>query len=297
MLYSYFLTSKERTLEDAKKELSKSLDKAYELYHALFVLMIDLTNMQDLHLDEAKHKYIPSEEDLNPNMRFVENGFVEALKNNQALEDYKKETPISWQDDYIFMKLMLEKVLNSDIYQEYMSADTTDFKNDCDFWKNILKKVILPDEDFAELLESKSVYWNDDLDIMSTFTIKTINKWAIGGKQDLFNMYKDKEDAAFGEELFMLVVKNRQQYDEIIDMFIQTESWDKDRIPIMDRIILMTAIAEIINFPKIPTRVTMNEYIEIAKYYSTAKSGIFVNGILNTIINYLKKEGTISKTK
>ena len=295
MVYSYLLTEKERTIEDAKKELNKSLDKAYELYHALFVLMIELTRLQDQRIDLAKNKYLPTNEDLNPNMRFVENELIRKLIDNEDLNEYLKEHPVSWQDDNIFLRRMLDKIINSEIYSEYMNNAATDFKNDCEFWRTIMRKVILVDEEFMESLESKSVYWNDDIASMSTFMLKTIKRMEDGISDGMLPMYKDDIDKMFGEELFTYSVRNKKQYNELIDKFVQTELWDTERLAFMDRVIMIVAIAEIINFVSIPTRVTMNEYIEIAKFYSTPKSGQFINGILNSVVNYLKNEGRLLK--
>lgn len=296
MLYSYFLTKKERSVAEATKELAKSLDKAYELYMSLLVLMIDLTSYQDLRLDQAKHKYLPTEEDLNPNTKFVENLFIDKLKNNKSLLEYQKDAHISWQDDDIFIKLMLDKIVNSDIYKDYMAEESRSYEEDCELWRNILKKIILKDEELVDILESKSVYWNDDLSIMGTFALKTIKQFQMdenGG--DIQKMYKDDEDSQFGEKLFLTAIRESEENNDLIDKYIQTDSWDKERIPFMDRVIIGVALSEIKNYDQIPLKVSINEYIEIAKYYSTVKSSSFVNGMLNSIILYLKKQGRIIK--
>ncbi len=296
MLYSYLLTKEEKSVKEAKKELDKSLDKAYELYISILKFMIDLTELQDLRLDEARHKYLPTEEDMNPNTRFIDNKFIAKLKENKDLKAYLDENPVSWRDDIIFMKLILDKVLNSDIYEKYMSAEETTYADDCNLWKDLLKKVILVDDDFLELLESKSVYWNDDLSVMGTFVLKTIKQYA--SNPDTVTIqpkYKDEEDSEFGERLFSCAVRENEENNHIIDKFILKDLWDVERIAFMDRVVLGVGLSEVKNFDSIPTKVTMNEYIEIAKYYSTPKSSQFINGILNSAINYLKDSGRISK--
>ncbi len=295
MLYSYLLTGKEMALKDAIKELQRSMEKSFELYHAIFILMIDITRLQDMKLDFAKNKYLPSEEDMNPNTRFVDNQLVKVLADHEEMREYLKNHPISWKEDDIFLKIMREKILNSEEYAEYMKEAKNDFKSDCQFWRNILKKIILPDEDFAEILESKSVYWNDDIFTISTFVLKTLKRWEDGGERELLPMFKDEEDSTFGSELFEDVVLNKVKYSELIDQFVQKENWDVERLAFMDRVIMMAAISEVLNFPSIPTRVTLNEYIEIAKFYSTNKSSVFVNGMLNAIFNNLRKEGVLHK--
>lgn len=294
MLYSYLLTKEDISLNQARNELHKSLEKTYELYHSLLWMMVDLTRLQEQKLEEAKYKYLPSDEDLNPNTRFIDNEFIKALSTNKEMEEYMKETPISWHDE-LFMNMMLTRITSSKLYENYMALPATDFKTDTEFWRNVMKKIILGDEDFADFLESKSVYWNDDLVSVSTFLLKTMHRWGEGKKQTLMPMFKDKEDEMFGEKLFLDAVKNQAEYNELIDKFIKVEKWATDRVPIMDRVILAIAISEILNYPKIPTTVTLNEYIDIAKYYSGGASNVFINGILDSIIKYLKKEGKIMK--
>ena len=295
MLYSYFLTKEEKTFADAKKELKKSLEMAYQLYNYIFVLMVELTDMQDRRLDAARNKYLPSEEDLHPNMKFVENQFIKKLRNSSAFIEYQKEYKLTWHDDDIFLKLLLDKIIKSNVYTEYMSNSNNNFVADCELWRDLLKRVILVDDDFTDQLESKSVYWNDDIETIGTFVLKSIKRFESCEEKAFMPMYKDEEDSRFGEQLFTLTVQNRDKCDELINRFIQTENWDTERVAFMDRVVMDVAITEVLNYPAIPTRVSLNEYIEIAKYYSTPRSGQFVNGILNSIINHLKDERIIVK--
>lgn len=298
MFYSYLLTKEGRTISNAKKELEKSLDKAYELYMSMLVLMIDLTDYHDLKLDEAKHKYLPTEHDINPNTRFADNKFIAKLRENEDLNEYLKETPISWREDIIFMKLMHDKIVHSKVYAEYMNAESASYEDDCTLWRELLKKVVFVDDDLLEMLESKSVYWNDDLSVMGTFVLKTIKQFANNPETaTIQKKYKDEEDNQFGERLFECAVRENEENNKIIDRFVQKEQWDTERIAFMDRVILSVGLSEIKNFDNIPTKVSMNEYIEIAKFYSTPKSGQFVNGIINSAINYLKDCGRITKDK
>lgn len=296
MLYSYLLTKEEKSVTEARKELEKSLDKAYELYISLLKLMIDLTDYQEQRLDEAKYKYLPTDEDLNPNTRFVDNKFIAKLRENEDLLAYLDETPVTWRDEIIFMKMLMDKILNSEVYANYMESDTCTYEDDCNLWKDLLKKVILIDDDFLEMLEAKSVYWNDDLSVMGTFVLKTIKQFA--SNQDSVTIqpkYKDEEDSEFGERLFNCAVRENEENNNIIDKFILKEQWDVERIAFMDRVVIGVALSEVKNFDSIPTKVTMNEYIEIGKYYSAPKSGPFINGVLNSAINYLKDCGRIDK--
>ncbi|MDE6826511.1 MAG: transcription antitermination protein NusB [Paramuribaculum sp.] len=287
-------------VSEARNNLEKSLDQAHDLYMALLQLMIDVTDLQATRLEEAKHKYLPTQQDLTPDTRFIDNELIKILCENDELKEYRDSRPVSFLDDNeIAVGSILDDIIESDTYKEYMALSVTDYRTDCELWKNLLKNVILPSDTLAEILESKSVYWNDDLEIMGTFVIKTVKQFASsekGGRDvKLQPKYKDREDAAFGSRLFLSVIDNRETYRSYIDRFINRSQWDSDRLAFMDIVIMMTAIGELLNFPAIPVPVTVNEYVEIANSYSTPKSGYFVNGVLSSVINYLKSEGLLLK--
>ena len=295
MDYSYLLTQKDTSLREALKTLMQSMDKSYELYHSLLYLPVELTRLQELRLDNAKHKYLPSEEDLNPNMKFVENRFVAKMQENPMMQEYMKAVPFSWSENEVFMRMILDRILNSEVYATYMAGGESDLAADCEFWRDVMRKEILSDENLAEILEEKSVFWNDDLDVIGTFVLKTIKRFGEEGYNELLPQFKDDEDREYAEQLFLLSIENKERYMELLKQFVDKNSWDVDRLAFMDVVILLVALAEVEYVPSVPTKVTLNEYIEIAKYYSTAKSGQFVNGILNSIIIYLKKEGRLNK--
>ena len=200
----------------------------------------------------------------------------------------------------MLLKALLDQIVESECYKEYMSrTEETTLEEDADFWRQIYKTIILPGDELAEALESKSVYWNDDLHVIGTFVLKTIRRFGQskndGADVRLLPQYKDDEDSRFGGELFEFAVKNYQQYREKIDSFVNRHRWDAERLAFMDTVIMVTAMAEILNFPAIPIAVSLNEYIEIANAYSTPKSGAFINGILYSVINSLKEEGKLLK--
>lgn len=281
----------------AKKSLNDSLEKAYELYHALLILPVYITDMERDRIENAKAKYCPSSHELNPNMRFVENAFVEAIRQNPDMEEYLKKHPFSWEEDYFMLKEITDKIKASDTYQKYMDAETCDFESDCELWRTLMRTVVLPSDALAEALEARSVYWNDDITIMGTFVLKSIKHFvqSQGKTVELLPIYKDEEDAKFGPELFLNAIKNRDLYREYIDKFINGNSWDPERIAFMDIVILTTAITELLKFPNIPMAVTMNEYVEIANYYCAPRSGQFINGVLYSIANYLRENGQLMK--
>lgn len=296
MLYAYMVSKDSMTLTTAKKELIKSLDKSYELYNALLKLMIELTDVQDLRLDEAKHKFLPTEEDLNPNMRFVENEFVKRLRADQTLADFVDDKKINWRDDELFVRLLLDKILRSEEYQEYMEMPKTSLVRDGEVWYQLMKKVVLPDENLLEHLLSMSVYYtDDDLQIMGQFVMKTIRRFEDEEAQPILPQYKNDDDSKFGEQLFSKAVAEMEENNSYIDQFVKTEKWDVERIALMDRVVMCTALTEIRNYPSIPVNVSLNEYIELAKDYSTPRSGQFVNGILNAVVNKLRADKVIIK--
>lgn len=296
MLYAYMVSKDSMTLTTAKKELTKSLDKSYELYNALLKLMIELTDVQDLRIDEAKHKFLPTEEDLNPNMRFVENEFVKRLRADQTLADFVDDKKINWRDDELFVRLLLDKILRSEEYQEYMEMPKTSLVRDGEVWYQLMKKVVLPDENLLEHLQSMSVYYtDDDLQIMGQFVMKTIRRFEDEEAQPILPQYKNDDDSKFGEQLFSKAVAEMEENNSYIDQFVKTEKWDVERIALMDRVVMCTALTEIRNYPSIPVNVSLNEYIELAKDYSTPRSGQFVNGILNAVVNKLRADKVIIK--
>ena len=290
------LTRDVKSLAMARDELQQSFDKSYELYNYLLKFIIDITDLQDLYLDEAKHKFLPTHEDLNPNPKFVDNELVEILRNNEQLQQFIKEHKLSWRDNELFLRLMLNKIQNTDVYNEYMESGMSDLDSDCNLWRQLFRRLIIDDDDMLEELENKSVYWSsDDLDFMGQFVIKTIRRISDGEEFPIMPQFKDEEDAEFGDKLFTAAVEQEELNSATIDKFVDSRHWDSDRIALIDRVILLVALAEVRNFENIPTTVTLNEYIEIAKTFSTPSSSAFVNGVLHSAIRELKNTGVIVK--
>ena len=296
-LYSYMLTRPERTLASALKDLDACLAKTYELYHYLLRLPVELTHIQAMRLDEARNKYLPTQEELNPNMKFVNNRLVKALAENDQLDEFAQEHTVTWNDDPIFERLMLDKVVKSDLYNDYMADDEDSFTADSLLWQQLMKQVIIPDENMADAIEQRSLFWTeDDLELVGQFVCKTFRRLAEGADDAILPMFKDEEDSDFGKQLFSAAVTLMPESNTLIDGLLEESRWDKDRIVLMDRIIMCAALAELRTFDKIPTAVTLNEYIELAKNFSTAASGKFVNGILNNAVKQLRKDGVIFKS-
>ena len=294
--FSNFMSSQDGG-QEAIRTLGISLDKARELYFRLLWLPVELTDMQERKLDERRYRHLATAEDLNPNLKFVENSMVKELRNSDEIRNYIEKEKISWEkEEPVMMENLLKAVLDSDIYKEYMANPVETPKEDAELWRIILRKIVFTNEHFLETMEDKSVFWNDDLDIIGTFAIKSFRKFEEGDKTHaVLQKFKDEEDARFGNELIKAVLKNKDTYKGYVDDAIDRALWESERLAFMDVVIILTALAEILNFPKIPLTVSLNEYIEIAKSYSSAKSGGFVNGILAKIITNLQKEGVLLK--
>lgn len=291
-------------LPDALKTLSRSMQMARELYFRLLALPVALTAIREQEIEDARNKYLLTDEDRNPNLRFVENRLTTLLRENEQIEQYITSKGIAWlPEDEQMIRLLLKAIMASETYKQYMEEPATDLTMDCEFWRAIFKNVIFSNPDFLETLEEKSVFWNDDLDIMGTFVLKTFNRICDSAKKEdaekidnpIYDMYKDEEDARFGAELFSYVIRNKEDYRAILNEVIDKTQWELERLAYMDVVILLTAMGEMLNFPKIPLKVTINEYIEIAKSYSTAKSATFVNGLLYNIITKLQEEHKLLK--
>lgn len=295
--FSNFYATREN-INDALSTLKKSMDKARELYMRLLSLPVELTNRRRDQLTISSRKFTATIDDINPNMRFVENYLPKLIEDDSTYQEYIEKNPISLiSEDPELLSLLLRDILNSDLYKDYMQKSSNDLKSDLEFWREVYKQIIFENENFLEYMENKSVFWNDDLEIIGTFVLKTLRRFeeSENKKNAVLPMFKDEEDSLFGEELFKSVVKNKDIYHNYINKFLEKDKWDSERLAFMDVVITMTALAEILNFPKIPLVVSINEYIEIAKSYSTSKSGSFVHGLLAGIISNLQEDGVLKK--
>ncbi|MBQ8673619.1 MAG: transcription antitermination factor NusB [Bacteroides sp.] len=294
IVYAYYQNGS-KNLDAAEKELFFSLSKAYDLYNYLLMLMIAVTNYAQKRIDAAKAKLAPTAEELYPNMKFVENRFVIQLEGNKQLQEFIANQKRTWSNEEDFVRALYEQIIASDIYKEYMASDVDTYEADRELWRKLYKTFIFNNEKLDELLEDQSLYWNDDKEIVDTFVLKTIKRFEEknGGNQELLPEFKDEEDKEFARRLFRRTILNSDYYRHLISE--NTRNWDLDRVAFMDVIIMQCALAEILSFPNIPISVSLNEYVDIAKVYSTIKSGSFVNGTLDGIVKVLKKEDKLTK--
>ncbi len=294
IVYAYYQNGS-KNLDSAEKELFFSLSKAYDLYNYLLILMVALTNYAQKRIDAAKAKLAPTAEELYPNLKFVENQFISQLEVNKQLLDFSANQKRSWDNDEDFIKNLYEQIIVSDTYKEYMASSEKSYEADRELWRKLYKTLILNNTALDTLLEDQSLYWNDDKEIVDTFVMKTIKRFEEknGANQELLPEFKDDEDREFARRLFRRTILNCDYYRHLISE--NTRNWDLERVAFMDVVIMQCALAEILSFPNIPISVSLNEYVEVAKIYSTVKSGSFVNGTLDGIVNQLKKEGKLTK--
>ncbi len=294
IVYAYYQNGS-KNLDAAEKELFFSLSKAYDLYNYLLMLMVAVTNYAQKRIDAAKAKLSPTAAELYPNMKFVENKFISQLEVNKQLLSFVSNQKRSWENDQDFVKGLYEQIVASDIYKEYMASEDNSYAADRELWRKLYKTFVFNNQALDTLLEDQSLYWNDDKEIVDTFVLKTIKRFdeKNGAAQELLPEFKDEEDQDFARRLFRRSILNCDYYRHLIGE--NTRNWDLDRVAFMDVIIMQCALAEILSFPNIPISVSLNEYVDIAKVYSTAKSGSFVNGTLDGIVKVLKKEGKLTK--
>lgn len=294
ILYSYY-KSEGKSLPVAEKELFHSIGKTYDLYFHLLQLSVEITRYAAAKVEMKRNKLRPSEDDLNPNTRFIDNRFIAQLVSNTTFNGYLNDKKLTWVNDAEIIKLLYDEIVASHIYAEYMENSQCNYVGDKDVWRKIYKKILLQNEALDDSIQDQNIYWTDDIDLVVSFILKTIKRFDEnnGSDQPLLPMFRDDEDADFATKLFRSVIQNEIELRKLIDD--NTKNWELERIAFMDIIIMQVALAELMNFPTIPVSVTLNEYIEIAKNYSTEKSGTFINGVLDNIVGQLKKENKLIK--
>lgn len=283
------------TSQKAEGELLESLNQTYELYHWILQLIIELHSYAIKRIEIGLNKLRPTDEERNPNKRFINNLFAKQLCSNKALAEFNKNNGISWSEETDLIKLLMNQITATDFYKEYMKDNTRSYENDKMLWRHIVRKVLIPSTILEERLEEMNLYWNDDFETVMSFVEKTIKRFKEekGADQPLLEKFRDTEDIEYAKQLLKTAIYNQEEYETLIQQTAQ--NWESERIANMDMVIMQAAIAEINAFPTIPINVTLNEYIEISKYYSTEKSSNFINGILDKIVNNLRQEGKLIK--
>jgi len=285
----------DKTIESAEKELNVSLTRTYFLYHLLLLLVIDLANHARKRMEMAREKKVPSNEDLNPVTNFIDNRIIAQLDSNDQLNKYLTSHSLNWIQNPELIKSLYLKLEDSETYTNYMAIDKPDYEQDRQFVIDLYQDVINEYDPLYQVLEEQSIYWNDEVDFIIMMVIKTIKDFKEDQASEMALMpeYRDEEDEDFTKILFRKTILKREESLEYIKKY--TENWDPERLAFIDLILMQMAICEMIEFPFIPTKVTLNEYIDISKYYSTKNSNVFINGVLDKITHFLKEEKKIIK--
>lgn len=292
MLYSFY-QHENADMAAFEKELFKSLDKVYSLYLYVLALFTDLHHTAYLVLDENKNKRLPTKEDLDPNLKFVNNHLLKALTDSPTLKKELEKQKISWQADHDLVRKLYMEIRNSEEYKAYMVSGENTIKEDREFLVNMIINYLSDHELLIHLFEDQNIHWADDSFLAFNSVIRTFETFE--GTFKLMPLLKDAEDdKAFVSTLFRKTIQLNAAHEELIKN--HTKNWEMDRIANMDMLLMKMAIAEILNLPNIPVKVSLNEYIDISKEYSTPNSKTFVNGVLDKIILELKHDGKIHKT-
>ena len=292
IVYAYYKNSG-KSLKAAEDEMFFSLSKAYDLYNYMLLIVPAIRHYAADRISFLSMKVRPTESDLNPNMKFVDNRFVAELESNEQLMKFAEKSKLDWVDNSDLLRRLLDSIQESDFYKEYMASETSSYEEDRELWRKIYKTFIFENEEIDAVLEEQSLYWNDDKSIVDTFVLKTIKRYGQNGEAELLPEYKDEADRDFARRLLKNTIVNAEQYRQL--MSESSKNWDMSRLAFMDVVIMQAALAEVMTFDDVPLSVTLNEYVEIAKHYSTAKSGSFVNGLLDSITKKLREENKINK--
>ena len=289
-LYSYFSIETE-DLAASQKLMLKHFNEVIELKFVLISLLVELVNYADNFYEQAKKKHFPTSSDLDPNRKFIDNQIIHNIQNNSMLMNEISRYSSFWlNNDHDILNKIFIDVNKSDLYNTYLDSNINNIDSDKKFIVDVMNQYILNHQLVHHMLEERSIYWIDDLPFIATIFFGDIKN-----DNNIFSkkVFKDLSDKNFALDLFKSVINNNITYDNIIIKF--SENWELDRIAKMDQLIIKMAVAEIMTMEELPVKVTLNEYIEISKYYSTKKSRVFINGLLDNFIKTYIKEGKITK--
>ena len=298
-IMQYLYAAEISDFEDTKqhyKNLSNSIHSIHDLYLLNISLLIEI-------FKKAVNKYKISNEsisgnisDIYSNEKFSKNQFLKQIfSNSKILELISSKDFINWDIDYKFVNLIYDKIIHSDIYSTYLGCEKKSYKIDLKFVQDIFKEIIVSDEKFQSFVEEKNIYWMDDYPLVNTLLLKLFKSSTANSLEKLFyfKLFSNISDKKYFDELANLSLKNFESNNQLINKYIT--NWDLDRLAKIDLVIINLAITELINFKEIPIKVSLNEYIEISKDYSTEKSSLFINGILDKIVKDLVKNNSLIK--
>ena len=293
LTYAYYQNGS-KNMDSAEKELMFSLSKAYDMYNYLLALIVGITREARRHLEVAESRAKREGTEM-PSQRFVYNRFALQLESNKMLNDFLEQQKKNWDDEPEFLKKMYTLITESQTYKDYMAAEEDSYQADREVWRKLYRTLIQDNSDLDALLEEQSLYWNDDKEIVDSFVVKTIKRFdeKNSSNQELLPEYDSEEDKEYARKLFRATILNGDEYQRY--MSEASRNWDFSRLAYMDIVIMQIAIAEMVTFPSIPVSVTINEFVEIAKVYSTPRSAGYINGMLDAIAHHLIRAGHMMK--
>lgn len=293
LTYAYYQNG-HKNIDTAEKELFFSLSKAYDLYNYLLGLIVAITR-EERRLTEIASRTAELEGKEKPTQKFAFNRFAVQLEENKMLNKYLEIKKLSWVNDTEYIRKLCSQIKSSQIFKDYLEETEESYEADREVWRKLYKNLLQGNEELNDILEEKSLYWNDDKDIVDTFVLKTIKRFDPANKdeQELLPEFDNSEDKDFAVELFRKTITNGETYQQY--MSDASHHWDFSRLAYMDVVIMQIAIAEMLNFQNIPVSVTINEYVNLAKIYSTPRSSGYINGMLDTIARHLINTGLMLK--
>ena len=293
LTYAYYQNGN-KNIDTAEKELFFSLSKAYDLYNILLALIVAITRESRRRLEVLQAKAL-REGRPEPSQKFAFNRFAIQLEGNRQLMEFIETQQRPWTDYPEFVGKLLEQIEQTQIYKDYMSGNDDDYATDRELWRRLYRTLIQENEDLDQLLEEQSLYWNDDKEVVDTFVLKTIKRFdeKNGPRQELLPEYDSEEERDYARKLFRAAILNADEYQRY--MSEASINWDFSRLAYMDVIIMQIAIAEMLTFPSIPLSVTINEFVELAKVYSTPRSSGYINGMLDAIARHLIRQHRLMK--
>lgn len=265
-----------------EKFLKHSIKRMFDLYVLMLLLMIEVQKLASQKLEISKKKFLATQEDLSPNTKLIDNKVLAQLATSESLKKYCKDHKLTnWEIDDEYVKMIWDALQKSSLYARYLETEEHSFNVDKSFVIDFFKEIIAPNEKLAEYFEDTTISWSDDIPYVNTWVVKSINKMGLKNPFVLGSLYKDEDDEAFVSALFTKTILNHTTFEK--DIVTKTPNWERERIAALDMILIKMGACEFLHFPSIPTRVTINEYIEIAKDYSTQNSSYFINGVLDKL--------------
>ena len=286
-----FKSKKDQSILNGEKDMLKHIEDISKLQIVVISFLLFLFRHAQNFFEENKSKFLPKDEDINPNLRFIDNSFYKFfLKNKTHISMYEKYS-FFWNDnDHDIIRKIFMEIIKSDLYIKFLNDREVSDEKDIKFFNNILNDIILNNKILHHILEENSIYWIDDLPFVATIIMGNFKNQKVIIPKSVF---KNQSDKKFAKDLFKLTIKNDLYYEKII--IEKAKNWDLDRIAIMDQIMIKMAFCEILNMSELPIKVSLNEYIEISKYYSTSKSKMFINGLIDSAIKDFNKQNKINK--